>query len=100
MVSVIVPAYNTSAYIGETLESIFAQTYRDYEVIVINDGSPDTEELERVLNQFQRRIRYIRQENRGLAGARNRGISYAAGEFLAFPDRDDLWFPDFLLEQL
>ena len=100
MVSVIVPAYNTAAYIGETLDSIFAQTYRDYEVIVVNDGSPDSDELERVLSAYQNRIRYVKQENRGLAGARNTGIRHATGEFFAFPDSDDLWLPDFLLEQV
>ena len=100
MVSVIVPAYNTAPYIGETLESIFAQTYGDYEVIVVNDGSPDSAELERVLGPYQNRIRYIKQENRGLAGARNTGIGHARGEFLAFPDSDDLWLPDFLREMV
>jgi len=100
MVSVIVPAYNTAPYIGETLESIFAQTYGDYEVIVVNDGSPDSAELERVLSPYQNRICYIKQENRGLAGARNTGIRHARGEFLAFPDSDDLWLPDFLLEMV
>lgn len=100
MVSVIVPSYKTAAYIGETLESIFAQTYRHYEVIVVNDGSPDTPKLEGVLAPYQNRIAYIKQENRGLAGARNTGIRHARGEFLAFPDSDDIWLPEFLEEQL
>lgn len=100
MVSVIVPSYNTADYIQETLESIFAQTFRDYEVIVVNDGSPDTPKLERVLAPYQNRIAYIKQENRGLAGARNAGIRHAHGEFLAFPDSDDIWLPEFLEGQL
>ncbi|MBV9181949.1 MAG: glycosyltransferase family 2 protein [Acidobacteria bacterium] len=100
MVSVIVPAFNTANYIGDTLESIFAQTDRDYEVIVINDGSPDSDELERIVGAYGNRIRYIRQENRGLAGARNTGIAHAMGEFLAFPDSDDLWLPNFLEEMM
>jgi glycosyltransferase involved in cell wall biosynthesis len=100
MVSVIVPSYNTARYIGETLDSVFAQTYKNYEVIVINDGSPDTFQLERVLERYSDRIRYIKQENRGPSGARNTGIKQARGDFLAFPDSDDVWLPDFLSEQL
>jgi glycosyltransferase involved in cell wall biosynthesis len=99
-VSVIIPAYNTARYIRDTLESVLAQSFRDYEVIVVNDGSPDTPELERVLLEYQSQICYIKQENRGLAGARNTGIRHALGEFLAFPDSDDIWLPDFLSEQL
>jgi glycosyltransferase involved in cell wall biosynthesis len=99
MVSVIVPSYNTARYIGETLDSVFAQTYKNYEVIVVNDGSPDTSQLERVLDRYADRIRYIKQENRGPSAARNTGIKYARGEFLAFPDSDDVWLPDFLSEQ-
>jgi len=100
VVTVIVPAYNTARYIGETLDSIFAQTFRDYEVIVVNDGSPDTPELERVLLKYQNQIRYIKQENRGPAGARNTGIRNARGDFLAFLDGDDIWLPNFLADQL
>lgn len=100
LVSVIIPAYNTARYIGETLESIFAQTFRDYEVIVVNDGSPDTAQLESVLLEYQSRVHYFKQENRGVAGARNTGIRNARGEFLAFLDSDDIWLPDFLTEQL
>lgn len=99
-VSVIIPAYNTARYIGETLESVLAQTFSDYEVIVVNDGSPDTPELEKVILKYQDHIRYIRQQNRGLGGARNTGIRHARGEFLAFLDSDDVWLPDFLTEQL
>ncbi len=99
-VSVIIPAYNTAHYIEATLESVLAQTFPDYEVIVVNDGSPDTPALERVILNYESRIRYIKQENRGLAGARNTGIRLARGEFLAFLDSDDIWLPDFLAEQL
>jgi glycosyltransferase involved in cell wall biosynthesis len=99
-VSVIIPAFNTARYIGDTLESVLAQSFRDYEVIVVNDGSPDTPELEKVLLKYQDRIRYIKQENRGLSGARNAGIRNARGQFLAFLDGDDLWLPDFLSQNL
>jgi len=99
-VSVIIPAYNAARYIRDALESVLAQTFRDYEVIVVNDGSPDSPELEKVILKYQNRICYIKQENRGPAGARNTGISKARGEFLAFLDSDDMWLPDFLAEQL
>ena len=95
-VSVIIPAYNTAAFIAETLDSVFAQTYRDFEVIVINDGSPDTPEMERVLQPYLDRITYIRQQNAGLAAARNAGIRSACGEYQAFLDSDDAWDAEFL----
>jgi glycosyltransferase involved in cell wall biosynthesis len=98
--SVIIPAYNVAPYIGETLDSVFAQTFADYEVIVVNDGSPDTEDLERALARFIGRLRYIKQENQGASVARNTGLSAAQGEFVAFLDADDLWLPNYLDEQI
>jgi glycosyltransferase involved in cell wall biosynthesis len=100
MVSVVIPAYNTSRFIGETLDSVFTQTFDDYEVIVVNDGSPDTCELEKVLEPYWDRILYIVQENRGLAGARNSAIRRARGKYLAFLDSDDCWLPEYLESQL
>ena len=73
-VSIVIPAYNVAPYIGETLDSVFAQTFADYEVIVINDGSPDTEELERAIQPYQERIRYLSQKNSGASAARNAGL--------------------------
>ena len=99
-VSIIIPAYNVASFIGETLESVFAQTYQDFEVIVVNDGSPDTEELERVLHPYLDRISYIKQENRGASVARNTGVEAARGEFIAFLDADDLWLPSCLEQQM
>ena len=99
-VSVIIPAYNVAPYIRETLASVFAQTYTDYEVIVVNDGSPDTEELERALAPCLERIVYVRQENRGAGAARNRGLRAARGSYVAFLDGDDIWLPSFLEEQM
>lgn len=95
-VSVIIPAYNASSLIKETLDSVFAQTFKDYSVIVVNDGSPDTESLESVLRPYGERIRYFVQENQGTGVARNRGIDEAKGDLLAFIDADDLWEPRFL----
>ncbi len=99
-ISVIIPAYNVAPYIGETLASVFAQTFADFEAIIINDGSPDTGELERVLEPFRDRIRYLKQENRGASSARNAGLRAARGEFVAFLDADDLWLPSYLEDQL
>lgn len=99
-VSVIIPAYNASKYIGEALNSVFAQTFSSYEVIVINDGSQDTEELERELKSYPENLRYIKQENRGAAVARNTGLRAATGEFVAFLDADDTWLPNFLEKQI
>src|SRR5215207_1903815 len=78
-VSVIIPAYNIAPYMGETLDSVFAQTYRDFEVIVVNDGSTDTVELEAVLEPYFYRIIYAVQVNSGASVARNSAISLAHG---------------------
>jgi glycosyltransferase involved in cell wall biosynthesis len=99
-VSIIIPAHNTAPFIAETLDSVFGQTFRDFEVIVINDGSPDTAALEVALQPYRGRVQYIRQENRGLPGARNVGIGLARGELLAFVDSDDIWMPDYLSAQV
>lgn len=99
-VSVIMPAYNTAAFIGEALDSVSAQTYANFETIVINDGSPDTAELEKALDPYRRRMVYIVQDNRRAAGARNTGIRHARGEYLAFLDSDDWWSPENLATQM
>src|SRR6185437_5775594 len=100
MVSVIIPAYNCAKYISETLDSILDQTFRNYEILVVNDGSPDTMVLKQVLESYRAHIRYVEGENRGPAAARNRGIRETQGEFIAFLDSDDIWCPEFLAEQL
>lgn len=100
LVSVIIPAYNAAAYIRETLQSVFRQTYQRFEVVLINDGSPDTEEFERAIAPYRDRIVYLRQENRGPSAARNAGIRRARGEYLAFLDSDDLWYPNCLAVQV
>ena len=99
-VSVIIPTYNHCDYVLQTLESVFAQSFSDYEVIVVNDGSPDnTSHVLAPLVQ-QGRIRYIEQTNAGQAAARNKGLAQATGEFIAFLDDDDLWPPDKLQWQV
>lgn len=96
-VSIIIPAYNTAGFIAEALDSVFAQTFKDYEVIVINDGSPDTEELERVLAPYLKRIAYLKlEENRGSSAARNAGLLRARGRYVALLDSDDVWEPEYL----
>jgi glycosyltransferase involved in cell wall biosynthesis len=99
-VSVIIPAYNAAAHIDVALASVFAQTFTDFEVIVINDGSPDSELLERAMTPYLSRILYLKQQNRGPGAARNLGIHKARGVFLAFLDSDDSWLPDYLSEQI
>lgn len=99
-VSVIMPSYNTATLIAEALDSVFAQDYTDFEVIVINDGSPDTPELERVLEPYRNRIVYLKQENRRACGARNNGINHARGEYVAFLDSDDSWMQTYLRTQM
>jgi glycosyltransferase involved in cell wall biosynthesis len=91
MISVIIPVYNRAAIIKECLVSVFAQTYEDYEVIVIDDGSTDN--LNDVLQPYMSRIRFFRVGNCGAACARNLGLREARGEFIAWLDSDDRWFP-------
>ena len=99
-VSVIIPSYNTAALIAACLDSVFSQTFRDYEVIVVNDGSPDTPHLEDAVRPYADKIIYIRQENKRVGGARNTAIRQARGEFLAFLDSDDSWLPGHLASQM
>lgn len=92
-VSVIIPAYKVEKYIAITVKSVLAQTYNNFEIIIVDDGSPDRS-IE-ICQQFKdSRIKIIRQENRGLPGARNTGIRHAQGEYLALLDSDDIWLPE------
>ena len=99
-VSIVIPSYNTADLIAACLDSVFAQTFQDFEAIVVNDGSPDTPELEKVLRPYLDRIVYIKQVNKRAAGARNTAIAKARGEFLAFLDSDDTWLPNHLESQM
>jgi len=99
-VSVVIPCYNTAAYVAETLDSVLAQTYRDFEIILVNDGSPDTARLECVLQPYLGRITYVVKENGGPSSARNAGIRAAQGELIAFIDSDDMWVPEYLAFQV
>ena len=94
------PAYGVAEYIGAALDSVLDQTFTDYEIIVINDGAPDTVELEAVLERYRDRIVYLKHENRGLSEARNTAIRVARGQYLALLDPDDLWEPEYLAAQV
>ncbi|HYJ47544.1 MAG TPA: glycosyltransferase family A protein, partial [Pyrinomonadaceae bacterium] len=100
LVSVIVPAYNVTEFIRDALDSALAQTFKDYGIIVVNDGSPDTAELERALEPYRASIVYLKQENRGLSGARNTAIRASKGSFIALLDADDMWLPNYLEVQV
>ena len=100
LVSVVIPAYHVAEYILETVDSAIAQTFKDFEIIVVNDGSPDTIELENVLADVFDDIIYVSQQNKGVASARNTAIIEARGKFLAFLDADDIWLPEKLESQV
>lgn len=96
-VSVIMPAYNTEEYIEEAIQSVQNQTFQDWELLIIDDGSPDN--LVEIVTRFANtdsRIHLIRQKNSGVSVARNTGIKKAKGEYISFLDSDDYWAPDFL----
>lgn len=91
--TIVVPAYNCARTLAETLSSLLAQTFKDFEIVVVDDGSSDTTAAIAASFQSDPRVRLVRQRNRGLAGARNSGIAAAAGELIGFCDADDLWEP-------
>jgi GT2 family glycosyltransferase len=96
LVSVIIPAYQAAERIREALDSVFAQTYPNFEVVLVNDGSPDTEALEQAIRSYGERLIYVRQENRGPSGARNTAIRTARGKYIACLDSDDIYLPEHL----
>lgn len=91
-VSVIIPVYNGERYIAQAIESALAQTYRNFEIVVVNDGSTDNS-YEKI-KPYLPSIKYIFQQNQGVAAARNTAIKNSSGEFIAFLDQDDLWLPE------
>ncbi len=99
LVSVIVPVYNVENYIAQTINSVLNQTYSNFELLIIDDESPDRS-IE-ICQQFDdSRMKIVSQKNRGLAGARNTGIRHAQGDYLAFLDSDDLWLPEKLAQHV
>jgi glycosyltransferase involved in cell wall biosynthesis len=97
-VSVIVPAYNAESHIRQTLQSVIDQTFADFEIVVVDDGSTDGTRAAVV--GLDRRILYLYQSNAGASAARNRGIAAATGDVLSFLDADDLWLPNKLAAQM
>ena len=94
-VTVVMPAYNSSEYLRESIESVLAQTFKNFELLVINDGSIDnTSQIVRSYIKRDSRVKLISQTNQGVSAARNRGISLSKSEYIAFIDADDTWFPE------
>lgn len=100
LVSVIIPAYDIAEYVAEALDSALAQTFKSFEIIVVNDGSPDTAELETALTPYFEKIVYLKQANGGAAAARNAAIAASRGSILAFLDGDDVWYAKKLEKQV
>ncbi len=98
LVSVIIPTYNRDWIVAEAIDSVLAQDFSDYELIVVDDGSNDG--TPKILAAYGDRITVLRQPNRGVSAARNRGIAAAAGHLMAFLDSDDLWLPQKLSTQV
>jgi glycosyltransferase involved in cell wall biosynthesis len=90
-VSITIPTYNCARFLGQAIRSALSQTYTDYEIVVVDDGS--TDDTREVLAEFGDRIRYVYQPNGGLSSARNLAVSQARGELIAYLDADDLWYP-------
>jgi glycosyltransferase involved in cell wall biosynthesis len=97
-VSVIIPTFNCARFLGRAIDSALAQTYGDYEVIVVDDGS--TDETQHVVPRFGGKIRYLYQPNKGVSSARNLALSQASGELIAYLDADDMWYPHKLERQV
>lgn len=95
MISVVIPLYNKEQQIAKTLQTVLDQTYQNFEIVIVNDGSTDGS-VEEVLRISDSRIRLVNQENGGVSAARNRGIDEAKGEYIAFLDADDIWAKDHL----
>lgn len=101
LVSVIMPSYNTASFIAESIQSVLAQSYKDWELIIVDDCSPDN--TDEVVKPYlsDERIKYIKNEkNSGAAVSRNRALREAKGKWIAFLDSDDLWMPDKLKKQI
>lgn len=99
LVSVVIPVYNVGKYIKSTVQSVLSQSHQNIEILIIDDGSPDKSVT--ICRQFSdSRINIIRQNNRGLSGARNTGIRKSSGDYIAFLDGDDIWLPNKLEKHL
>jgi glycosyltransferase involved in cell wall biosynthesis len=95
LISIIIPAYNSSRFIEETVFSVLAQTYKEFELLIVDDGSTDSQsEIVQKIAQQDSRVNCFYQQNKGVSAARNFGFSKSSGEYIAFLDSDDVWLPD------
>jgi len=109
LISIIIPVYNGEKYLAETIDSVIKQTYTNWELLIVNDGSTDN--TKKVIQSFlsskggsasggkDNRVHYIFQKNAGVSAARNKGYQLSKGVFIAFLDADDLWLPDNLAQK-
>ena len=101
LVSIIMPVYNVQDYIACSIDSVLQQTFTDFELILVDDGSTDaSHSICQAVADINSRVRIFWQQNKGLAAARNTGIKVSRGEYLAFLDSDDLWHPDKLIKHV
>lgn len=97
-VSVIIPTYNRGWILKDAIDSVMTQEYKDFELIIVDDGSTDN--TKKILHQYKNHIKIIRQTNKGVSAARNAGIKYSTGKYIAFLDSDDIWLPQKLSIQI
>ncbi|HSR58560.1 MAG TPA: glycosyltransferase family A protein, partial [Candidatus Binataceae bacterium] len=97
-VSVIIPVFNAAKTVGQAIDSVLAQTMRDFEIVAVDDGSRDASLA--ILKNYGDKLRILEQQNRGPSAARNLGIANSSGEYLGFLDADDWWQPEFLARML
>ncbi|MCR1808488.1 glycosyltransferase family 2 protein [Stenotrophomonas geniculata] len=102
LVSVVIPLYNTEKYIEETMQSILDQTYKNIEIVIVDDGSKDQSPsiVKNLAEKYLGQVKYVHQKNQGVSVARNTGIENASGEYIAFLDSDDLWHPTKIEKQV
>lgn len=98
LVSVVIPAHNAAKFIGEAIETVYSQSFKDWEIICVDDGSQDA--TRRIVESFDSKVKYFYQNQAGASNARNRGIRESKGAYVAFLDADDLWEPTKLEEQV
>ena len=101
LISVVVPVFNGERYLQKTVDSILSQTYKNIEIILVNDGSTDnSSNVIKTIAKRDSRVKPIHVKNGGVAAARNVGLGFSSGDFIAFCDQDDLWLPDKLAKQI